>query len=112
MEFEKVLNGITRYINNEIYSNMTDWQEILARIAVSRMVANSENLKKSFIENPFIKTFAIIDNNGNVDLEGLIRDIKSQIAQKEKISFSIPVFGKFTFTPSDVDKLHHTILGE
>ena len=112
MEFEKVLNGIIRYLNDEIYNGMNDWQEMLARIAVSRMVANSENLKKSFIENPFIKTFAIIDNNGNVDLEGLIRDIKSQIAQKEKISFSIPVFGKFTLTPSDVDKLHHTILGE
>ena len=110
MEFEKVLNGIIKYLNNEIYSNMTDWQEMLARIAVSRMIGNSEKLKNSLIQNPFIKTFAIIDNDGNVDLEGLISDIKTQIEQKEKISFSIPVFGKFTFTPSDVEKLYRTIL--
>lgn len=110
MEFERVLNGIMKYLNNEIYANMNDWQEIIARIAVSRIIGNSEELKKSLIENPFMKTFAIIDNNGNVDLEGLIRDIKKQIAQKEKISISFPMFGKFTFTEADVDKLHHTIM--
>ena len=112
MEFEKVLNGIMKYLNNEIYGNMTEWQEMLARIAVSRMIGNGENFKKSLMQNPFMRTFAIIDSEGNIDLDGLIRDIKSQIEQKEKISFSIPVFGKFTFTASDVDKLHRTILGE
>lgn len=112
MEFEKVLKGIMKYLNNEIYSNMTDWQEMLARIAVSRIIGNSENLKKSLIENPFIKTFAIIDDDGNVDLEGLIKDIKTQMEQKDKLSFSMPIFGKFTFTANDVDKLHHTILEE
>lgn len=110
MEFEKVLNGIIKYLNNEIYAHMNDWQEMLARIAVSRIVGNSHNLKTMLIENPFFKTFAIIDENGNVDLDGLIRDIRTQIEQKEKISFSLPVFGKFTFTASDIDKLHRTIL--
>ena len=112
MEFEKVLNGIMRYLNNEIFINMTDWQEMLARIAVTRIIGNTNNLKNALMQNPFIKTFDIIDNEGNVDIEGLIRDIKTQLEQKEKISFSIPVFGKFTFTTSDVDKLHRTILGE
>ena len=110
MEFEKVLNGIIKYLNNEIYVGMNDWQEMLARIAVSRIISNGHNLKNMLIENPFIKTFAIMDENGNVDLEGLIKDIRMQLEQKEKISFSLPVFGKFTFTVSDIDKLHRTIL--
>lgn len=111
MEFEKVLNGIMKYLNNEIYSNMTEWQEILARIAVSRIISNTNNLKNVLMQNPFIKTLAIIDNEGNVDVEGLIRDIKTQLEQKEKISFSIPMFGKFTFTASDVEKLKNCIYG-
>jgi hypothetical protein len=111
MEFEKVLNGILKYINAEIYSGMNDWQEMLARIAVSRFLKNSSNLKESLIHNPFIKTFAIIDDDGMVDVSGLLSDIKSQLEQKEKICLSIPLLGKFTFTASDVDKLKNCIYG-
>ena len=111
MEFEKVLNGILKYLNAEIYSGMNDWQEMLARIAVSRLLKNSSNLKESLIHNPFIKTFAIIDDNGMVDVSGLLSDIKSQLEQKEKLSFSIPLFGTFTFTVTDVEKLKGCIYG-
>lgn len=110
MEFERVLKGIMKYLNNEIYAGMNDWQEMLARLAVSRIIGNEQNLKNMLMTNPFIKTFAIIDQNGMVDVEGLMRDIKTQIQEKEKISFSLPIFGRFTFTAADVDKLHHTIL--
>lgn len=110
MEFERVLKGIMKYLNNEIYAGMNDWQEMLARLAVSRVIGNEQNLKNMLMTNPFIKTFAIIDQNGMVDVEGLMRDIKTQIQEKEKISFSLPIFGRFTFTAADVDKLHRTIL--
>ena len=110
MEFEKVLKGIMKYLNNEIYAGMNDWQDMLARIAVSRIIGNEQNLKNMLMTNPFVKTFAIIDENGIVDIEGLMRDIKTQIQEKEKISFSLPIFGRFTFTVADVDKLHRTIL--
>lgn len=110
MEFEKVLNGIIKYLNNEIYSNMNDWQEMLARIAVSRIIGNSENLKEMLITNPFIKTFAIIDEDGMIDVDGLMRDIKSQLQEKGKISITIPVIGKFTFSMNDAEILHNMIL--
>jgi hypothetical protein len=110
MEFEKVLNGIIKYLNNEIYSGMNDWQEMLARIAVSRMVGNGDNLKHTLMNNAFIKTFAIMDENGIVDVDSLLNDIKNQISQKEKLTISLPMFGKFTFTAADVDKLYRTIM--
>lgn len=110
MEFERVLKGIMKYLNNEIYAGMNDWQEMLARLAVSRIIGNEQNLKNMLMTNPFVKTFAIMDPNGMVDVEGLMRDIKTQIQEKEKISFSLPIFGRFTFTAADVDKLHRTIL--
>lgn len=109
MEFEKVLNGIMKYLNNEVYRNMNDWQEILARIAVSRVVGNEQNLKTALINNAYVKTFAIMDESGMVDVDGLMRDLKSQLEQKGKVTFSLPMFGTFTFTPEDVEKLHRTI---
>lgn len=110
MTFDRVLNGIYRYLNHEIYSGMNDWQEMIARIAVSRIVGNGEKIKSMLMNNPFIKTFAIMDEGGNVDVDGLARDLKEQISQKGSIKISIPMLGNFSFTAEDVDKLHHMIM--
>ena len=110
MEFEKALNGIYKYLDNEIYGGMADWQEVLARIAVSRMIGNSEELKKTLTENPLARTLAIIDEQGNVDVDGLMRDLKEQIRQKGKMCIAFPIFGKFTFVEADVDRLHRTMM--
>jgi hypothetical protein len=109
MSFEKVLHGILKYINEELYEGMADWQEVLARIAIARMVGNTDELKHSLMSNGFVKTLAIMDEDGNVDVDSLMRDIKNQIERKGKISFTIPLLGKFSFTGEDVDKLHRTI---
>ena len=110
MEYEKVLEGIVKYINQEIYPGMNDWQEVLARIAVSRFVSNSESVKTALMENTFVKTFAIIDNDGNVDIDGLAKDLKKQIEEKGKLTIPLSIFGNLTFTAQDVDKLYQIIL--
>ncbi len=109
MDFERVLNGVARYLDREIYVGMNDWQEVMARIAVSRMLNNKslENLRK----NSYMRTFAIIDENGNVDVDGLYRDLKTYISNKGKIEVEIPIFGKFIFKESDVDNLYNCIIG-
>lgn len=110
MHFDRVISGLIKYLDQEIYVGMNDWQEMLARIAVSRVIGNKDTLRTSLMNNPFVKTFAIIDENANVDVDGLIRDLKMQIEQKGKIEIAIPMFGKFTFTSEDIDKLHRTIM--
>ena len=109
MKLDRVLNGVARYLDKEIYAGMNDWQEILARIAVSRVLDNKniENL----INNPYMKTFAIADAEGNVDVDGLYRDLKRLIQAKGKVEITLPMFGKFTFTESDVDCLYSCIVG-
>lgn len=111
MEFERVLNGILKYMDREVYTGMNDWQEMAARIAVSRMMRNSENFKTSLCNNTFVRTFAIIDENGNVDVDGLYSDLKEQVTNKGKIEITLPLFGTFRFTVSDVDKLYSAITG-
>lgn len=109
MKLDRVLNGVARYLDKEIYAGMNDWQEILARIAVSRVLDNKniENL----MNNPYLKTFAIADTEGNIDVDGLYRDLKRLIQAKGKVEITLPMFGKFTFTESDVDCLYSCIVG-
>jgi hypothetical protein len=73
------------------------------------MIGNAEDLKRSLIDNTFFRTFAIIDSNGNVDVDGLIKDLKEQVAQKGKLVIALPMFGNFTFTAADIDELHRHI---
>lgn len=105
MEFEKVLDGIVRYINKEMYGGMNDLQEVVARMAVSRVVNNRAAIKKTLVENPIIRTFGVIDEDGFVDIDTLASELKEQINEKGKLPISIPLIGKFTFVPEDVDKL-------
>lgn len=109
--FEKVIDGISKYIDREIYAGMNDLQELVARIFVGRVIDNEEGVKKALIDNGFIRTFAIMDKDGMVDVETLAKDVKREIERKGKLVVSIPMFGKMTFTPEDVDVILNYIKG-
>lgn len=103
--FEKVVDGLVKWIDAELYPHMNDAQELVARLMVSRIAGNTEALKVSFINNGIVRTFGIIDSDGMIDIDALAADIKKEIERKGKIVLSVPMFGKMTFVPGDVDTL-------
>lgn len=111
VEFNRVIDGLFRYLNNNLFAKMNDWQEILARIAVGRIIGNPEALKQSLMANGIVRTFAVMDSEGNVDLENLARDLKREIERKGKISVEIPIIGKLSFVASDIDDIYREITG-
>ena len=111
-EFNRVIDGISRYIDAEIYSRMNDLQEFAARVLVGRFISNEDTVKDSLVNNGFIRTFGILDGDGMVDVITLAKDIKREIARKGKISFSIPMFGTMSFVPEDADAVFRYITGE
>lgn len=111
VEFNRIIDGLARYMNNNVFANMNDWQEILARVAVGRIIGNPESLKQSLIGNGIVRTFAVMDSEGNVDLEPLMRDLKREIERKGKLTVEIPMFGKMNFVASDIDDIYREITG-
>ena len=111
-EFERVIDGLSQYIDKEIYSKMNEVQEFAARVLMGRFINNEANVKNMLINNGFVRTFGIIDNNGTIDVVALAKDIKREIARKGKISFSIPLFGTMSFVPEDADAIFRSITGE
>jgi hypothetical protein len=112
IDFERVLNGIIKYLDREVYAGMNDWQKLLARMAVSRVIGNKDALKDMLMNNAFVKTFAIMDEDGKIDAEHILAELKAQLADMGKVEVDIPLFGKFKFTGSDVDKLRGMIIGD
>ena len=111
VSFEQILDGFARYLNKNFYANLNDWQEIVARLAVGRIIGNPESLKQSLQANGIVRTFAVMDSEGNVDLENLARDLKREIERKGKISVEVPMFGKMSFVASDIDDIYREITG-
>ena len=88
--FEDIIRGISKYINDEIYPGMNDWQELFARVAVGRFLDNEKVLKETILNNGFIKTFGIMDSDGMFEIDALMQDIKKEIGKKGKMEFNIP----------------------
>lgn len=109
MEFNKVVAGLVKYIDRNICPNMNDLQEIGYRALCSKVMGNLDQYKKSLSSNPFLQTFAIIDSDGDVDIDGLISALKGPVAEKEKVKIKIPFYGTFTFTANDLDDIYNTI---
>ena len=110
MQIDRVINGILKYMDQEIYPGLSDWQEILARMAVTRVTADRGKLKDAIKSNSFVTALNIVNESGEVDVNGIMADLKSQISAKGKIEIHIPLFGKFCFSNADVDKLHRMIM--
>lgn len=108
--FETVFNGIIKYLDREIYAGMNDWQKLIARMAVSRVIGNKDALKDTLVNNTFVKTFAIMDEDGKIDADKILAELKLQLSEMGKVEIDIPLFGKFKFTGSDVDKLRGMIV--
>lgn len=111
VNFNQVLDGLAKYLNKNFYSNLNDFQEVIARIAVGRIIGNPESLKQSLMANGIVRTFAIFDSDGNVDLEPIMRDLKREIERKGKVTVEIPMFGKISFLPQDIDEIYREITG-
>ena len=110
VKFETVIDGINRYIDKEIYKNLDGTQEFLARVVVGRMINNSETIKNMLRTNGFARTLCLIDNEGMVEVDTLLSDIRREIERQGSLQLDIPLMGKLTFHADDVDALHKEIV--
>lgn len=110
VKFETVVDGINRYIDKEIYINLNDAQELVARVVVGRMNSNSEYIKNALMNNGFAKTLGIVDSDGMVDVDTILEDIRREIDRQGSLQVNIPMIGKLTFHIGDVDVLRNEIM--
>lgn len=111
VEFEKVIDGMNRYIDREIYGNLNDLQELLARMAVGQINHNTDGIKKYLMTNGFCRTLCLVDSEGMVDIDRILQDLRTEIDRKGSIQVEIPLIGKLTFRANDVDILRNEITG-
>ena len=110
VKFENVLDGINKFINKEIYCNLNPAQEFLARVIVGRINQNSSVIKNNLMNNGFLKTLAVVDSDGMVEIDDIIQSVKQEIERQEHLKIEIPLIGTITFKPEDADTLYNEIV--
>lgn len=108
--YTKVINGISKYINDEIVSKLSGLTKWGIGAGAEIMLARATNVFNALKSNPIIRSMAIINENDEVDVELLYKELKKQ-AQKSAVTMDIPMIGALTLNEQDVDKLYSRIMG-
>ena len=91
-KFEKVVDGLTRYIDSEVITGMNDFQEFIARIAIGRVINNEKTIKDALANNGIIRTFGLIDKAPLQVGTGAVLCMAEQFGAFDRENLIVPVW--------------------
>lgn len=100
-----VINGLTKFIDNEILVKITGWQKWVIGAGAGMALSKSTNLFNEIKNNPMVKSLGVINNDDLIDVDTLYKELRKQ-AQKGAITFDVPMMGALTLNEHDVEKLY------
>ena len=106
--YEQVINGLTKFIDSEIISQLTGNQKLLIGIGSGIALKKGASIYNNLKNNPTLKMLEIIDEKGHIDIETLYQEIKKQ-ADKEVIRLDIPMIGTLKLNSEDIENLYNYI---
>lgn len=106
-EYNKVINGIATFIDEEILTSINGWQKWVLGSGIGIALSDAEELFNSLKNNELIKMLKIVDGD-KVNVDKIHKELKKQ-AKKSSVTFNIPMIGTLTLKEEDVDKLKEII---
>lgn len=107
-EYNKVINGIAKYIDSEIVDKITGWKKWVVGSGVGIALSNSSNIFNQIKDNDFVKMLNIIDKDNKIDVDKIYKEMKKQ-ARKGAVTFDVPMIGAITLNEQDVEKMYEFI---
>lgn len=106
--YNQVVNGMTKYIDQEIINKIQGWQRWALGAGAGIMMNKGTNMFNAFKAHPVVKMLEVIDENGMIDIDTIYTELRKQ-AEKGSATFDAPMIGTITLTKDDVDKLYRLI---
>ena len=73
-------------------------------------ISTSLTITPVIADNEMLKTFGLVDADGMIELDTLVSTCKSTANRHGKLSFELPMLGKFALSESDFDEISEFIL--
>lgn len=106
--YNQVVNGMTKYIDQEIINKIQGWQRWALGAGAGIMMTKGTNIFNTLKANPIIKMLDVVDENDMIDIDTIYTELRKQ-AEKGSATFEAPMIGTITLIKDDVDKLYHLI---
>ena len=110
-DYNKVINGIAKYIDTEIVDKIAGWKKWIVGSGLGLALSNSTNVFNQVKNNEFVKMLNIIDKDNKIDVDKIYKELKKQ-AKKSSITFELPMVGSITLNDQDIEKLYELIKNE
>lgn len=103
MKIEKILDGLSKYIEANMFPTMVNWQRIAARTVIARAKKKPEIIGKIM---PALNFLEYANESQEIDIDDFVEDFSEAVRAEGFFELSIPFLGlKYKFLPSDVDEL-------
>lgn len=104
--FLQLKNGAIKYLDLEMLNKIQDMTtKILVGAFLIATEQKMESLFNSIKDNQIIKAYGLIDEKGNIDID-MAYDCLKKSMNNNNIEFNLPILGKTTLTPTDIEKIH------
>lgn len=111
VSFDKVKNGMAKYLDNELIPNLSDndTEKFVAGIVSGIFIKRLDKIANHYLGNNFIKAVEITNDNEELDID-LIYEVAKETIKSNALSIAVPYFGKLTFTKDDITTLYKYII--
>lgn len=110
-EYNKVINGIAKYIDYEIVEKISGWKKWVVGSGMGLALSNTAGVFNQVKNNEFVKMLNIIDKDDRINVDKIYKEMKKQ-AKKSSVTFDVPMLGPITLNEQDVDKIYDFIKNE
>ena len=104
----QVENGLARYIDNELAPKIPSDGQNGGLKRIGFLVGLTYMVHKQM--PTVLKTMGAVDQNGNVDMEGVMMAVKN-FMPADGLRVQVPVVNELIFYPSDVEQIKSYIMG-
>lgn len=106
ISIQQMQNGINRFVEQEIASQMNGWQKLAVETVVGLYVANLPQYIQQIGSNPMLAPLGLIEN-GMINLDAVYAEAAKHF--NSPLSFQVPTIGAFEFTKANLDTLYTMI---
>lgn len=116
VSLNQVETGIARYLDTVLAPQLPvagkyDPLKKTAFLTASMyLVRHSRTAVEEFLRKPFIASMGVMDDGGNIDLDGLVEALKTNVPESG-LRVPIPMIGELVFYRPDVDEIARYIKG-